>query len=74
MADGRALAVPHRDFIMVVPSGRNLVVACPDGTVDIIDLLLVTDIELKSSTNGRSKRRKRERSYSSFQLGVAAGI
>lgn len=62
MADGRELDVPHRDFIMVVPTGRTLVVACPDGTVDIIDLLLVTDVVIKSTGNGRPKRRKRERS------------
>jgi hypothetical protein len=47
---------------MVVPTGRTLVVACPDGTVDIVGLLLVTDIGLKSNGNGRQKRRKRERS------------
>ncbi len=60
LADGREVNVPHRDFIMVVPTGRTLVVTCPDGTVDIIDLLLVTDIELATGRNGRGKRRKRD--------------
>jgi hypothetical protein len=62
LADGREVPVPHRDFFMMVPSGRTLIVALPDDTVDIIDLLLVTDIELKARTNGRPKRSKRERS------------
>jgi hypothetical protein len=56
LADGREVPVLHRDFIMAVPSGRTLFVAQPDDTVNIIDLLLVTDVELKP--NGSGKRRK----------------
>jgi hypothetical protein len=33
-------------------------VAQPDDTVNIIDLLLVTDLELKPATNGAGRRRK----------------
>ena len=32
---------------MAVPSGRTIFVVQPDDTTNIIDLLLVTDIELK---------------------------
>lgn len=56
LADGRAIPVHHRDFIMAVPSGRTVFVAQPDDTVNIIDLLLVTDVELKGR-NGARKRR-----------------
>lgn len=56
LADGRQVPVLHRDFIMAVPSGRTLIIAQPDDTLNIIDLLLVTDIELKP--NGSGKRRK----------------
>jgi hypothetical protein len=56
LADGRAVPVYHRDFIMAVPSGRTIFVAQPDDTVNIIDLLLVTDAELKGR-NGAKKRR-----------------
>ena len=56
LADGREVPVLHRDFIMAVPSGRTLFVAQPDDTVNIIDLLLVTDVELRP--NGSRKRRK----------------
>ena len=58
LADGRQVPVHHRDFIMAVPSGRTLVVCQPDDTVNIIDLLLVTDLELKPTPNGTGKRRK----------------
>ena len=58
LADGRAVPVHHREFIMPVPSGRTVVVAQPDDTVDIIDLLLVTDLELKPAANGSGRRRK----------------
>ena len=58
LADGRHVPVLHREFIMAVPSGRTLVVCQPDDTVNIIDLLLVTDLELKPTPNGTGKRRK----------------
>ena len=58
LADGREVPVLHRDFVMAVPSGRTLVVCQPDDTLNIIDLLLVTDVELKPVRNGSGKRRK----------------
>lgn len=60
LAGGREVPVAHRDFIMTVPNGRILAVALPDNTVDIIDLLLVSDVVIGSSgTNGNGKRKKR---------------
>jgi hypothetical protein len=58
LADGRSVPVHHREFIMSVPSGRTIFVAQPDDTVNIIDLLLVTDLEMKPATNGSRKKRK----------------
>jgi hypothetical protein len=58
MADGRQVPVVHREFIMAAPSGRTVIVYQPDDTVNIIDLLLVTDLELKPSTNGSRRRRR----------------
>jgi hypothetical protein len=46
LADGREVPVVHREFIMSVPSGRTVVVCQPDDTLNIVDLLLVTDIEI----------------------------
>ena len=58
LADGRQIPVLHREFIMAIPVGRTVVVAQPDGTMNIIDLLLVTDAEIKPNANGTRKRRK----------------
>jgi hypothetical protein len=57
LADGRAIPVHHREFIMAVPSGRTVVICQPDDTLNVIDLLLVTDLELKPAGNGRRKRK-----------------
>jgi hypothetical protein len=54
LADGRGIPVLHREFMISVPGGRTVVVQQPDETVNIIDLLLVTDLEFKPvPTNGQ---------------------
>jgi hypothetical protein len=58
LADGRAVPVNHLEFIMTVPSGRTVFVAQPDDTVNIIDLLLVSDLELKPASDGSGRRRR----------------
>jgi hypothetical protein len=58
LADGRVIPVNHREFFMTVPSGRTVVVAQPDDTLNIIDRLLVTDLEIKPAANGAGKRRR----------------
>ena len=58
LADGREVPVSSREFIMAVPSGRTVVVCQPDDTLNIIDLLLVTDLERRPSSNGSRKRRR----------------
>ncbi len=54
LADGRDIPVLSREFIATAPSGRTIVVFQPDDRMHIVDLLLVTDLELKP--NGRKKR------------------
>ncbi|HUG89866.1 MAG TPA: hypothetical protein VML55_03470 [Planctomycetaceae bacterium] len=46
------------EFMLTVPSGRTIVVCQPDDTLNIFDLLLVTDLEVKPAANGRGKRRR----------------
>jgi hypothetical protein len=58
LADGREIPVQHREFFMTVPTGRTIVVAQPDDTLSIVDLLLVTDLENKPAANGSGRRRK----------------
>jgi hypothetical protein len=57
LADGREVPVLHREFMMTVPSGRTMIVCQPDDTVNIIDLLLITDLEFKPHANGARKRK-----------------
>lgn len=58
LADGREVPVDHREFMMAAPSGRTISVYQPDDTLNVIDLLLVTDLEVKPTLNGSKKRRK----------------
>ena len=46
LADGRQLEVPHREFLSHSPSGRTVIVYHLDDTFSVIDLLLVTEIEV----------------------------
>jgi len=58
LADGRAIPVRQREFIMTAPSGRTIVVCQPDDTVTIIDLLLISDLEFKPAANGSARKRR----------------
>jgi hypothetical protein len=57
LADGRNISVNHRDFLMPSPSGRTIIVYQPDDSFNVIDLLLVTDLEVP---NGKSRRSKKQ--------------
>ena len=57
LAVGRAIPVRHRDFLMTSPSGRTVIVYQPDDSFDIVDVMLITSLRVKS-TNGRSKRKR----------------
>ncbi|OYW24368.1 MAG: hypothetical protein B7Z55_02400 [Planctomycetales bacterium 12-60-4] len=43
LADGREIPVLHREFLLTVPNGRTVVICQPDSTMNIVDLLLVTE-------------------------------
>lgn len=45
LADGRALAVDHPDFIARSPTGRTATVYGKDDAAEIVDLYLVTSLE-----------------------------
>jgi hypothetical protein len=59
LADGREVPVLSPEFIMAVPTGRIVIVCQPDGRVNMIDLLLVTDFEFRPLENGHAKRRRK---------------
>ena len=51
LPDGRAVAVEHPDFVAFAPSGRLISVYHADDSESIIDVMLVSDITLR--TKGR---------------------
>jgi hypothetical protein len=51
LADGRALAVKHREFLAISPTGATAVLYQPDGSFNLVDVRLVADLEV--STNGK---------------------
>ena len=55
LADGRKIAVPHREVVALSPTGRTLTVYDPEGVAHILDLLLVTELEIPPSRPARRK-------------------
>jgi len=49
MADGRVFDVKHPDFVAQTPSGRTVIVVQPDDSYSILDLLLMSELEVKSN-------------------------
>jgi hypothetical protein len=56
LADGRSLGIDHPEFLMPSRTGRTIVVSKPNDTFEIVDLLLVTSLEV---LNGQTRSRKR---------------
>ena len=46
LADGRSFEVRHPELVLITPGGRTVVLAVSDDAVTIIDLLLVTSIDI----------------------------
>ena len=58
LADGRSLPVEHPEFLSQSPTGRTIAVALADGSHQIVDLLLVTSLEVRPNGARRTKRRR----------------
>ena len=56
LADGREIAVAHREWLASAPSGRTVIAFNPDDSFNIVDLLLVTDLEVKNGSNTKSSK------------------
>jgi hypothetical protein len=55
LADGRTLPVPHRDIVSQSPGGRTIIVYQPNEAFSVVDLYLVTELEVHGpadSSNG----------------------
>jgi hypothetical protein len=57
LADGRQVRVEHPELMALSPTGRSAVVYGKDGAFEIIDVMLVTSLQV---TNGEAKRRRRK--------------
>ena len=60
MADGRKLNVIHNEFMAFFPSGRAVMLTHPDDRFTLIDLLMVTavDVDPKYRTRRAKAARK----------------
>ena len=55
LADGRNVLVSHPEWMSFSPSGRSIVVHGQDDSFKMIDTVLITELEVKSS---KQKKRK----------------
>jgi hypothetical protein len=57
VADGRSFRVPHREFLSLSPGGRTLFVFHDEEAFSILDLLLVTELEVRNGAAAQRRRR-----------------
>jgi hypothetical protein len=58
-ADGRIFPIPHNEFLAFHPEGDTLVAYQSHGGLSILDLALITELELlpaNGKSNGRAKK------------------
>jgi len=48
-ADGRKIEVPHSDFAAVSRDGRTFVLTTPQGSLDLINISLITALEMSEA-------------------------
>jgi hypothetical protein len=54
MADGRNFTISHPDFLSMSPTGRTVVVYHPDESFSVVDLLLMTELEMSPASGRRA--------------------
>jgi hypothetical protein len=60
MANGERLSVPHEDFIWIMPNGRVVQVALPNGASRWVNLQLVAGLEKPlPGVDGRKRKPNR---------------
>jgi hypothetical protein len=55
-AGGRQYEIRHPELLAIIPPGRTIVVACDDGTAELLDLLLVESLHYSNGGKGRTRR------------------
>jgi hypothetical protein len=56
LADGGRIPVKHEDFVALNPSGREIIVFLPDGSHQLIDVLMITRLEIKAANGVHRKK------------------
>ena len=46
VADQRSYTIPHPDFVAIGPNNRTLIVFHDDGGASLLDMLMITGIDL----------------------------
>jgi hypothetical protein len=46
LAGGKTFDIPHRDFVAPAPSGRKAIVYQADDTYSVVDVYLITELEI----------------------------
>ena len=55
VADGRALTIPHRDFVSMHPTGRTVIVYGTNEDLHILDVMLITGLQWASNFGAELK-------------------
>ena len=55
LADGRSIRVSHNQQMSMSPSGRTCIVYRHDDSFEIVDLLLVTTLEVHAGPSGNGQ-------------------
>ena len=58
MGDGRSVPVEHPEMLAITPPGRTIGVGLADGTIETIDLLLVTSLKPRPTDGARRGRQR----------------
>ena len=61
LADGRSVPVVHPEWMTISPTGRIVTVFEPDDSLRIIDLILVTALEVGKPLQRKTPLRRRPR-------------
>jgi hypothetical protein len=51
LGDGRTFIVPHRDFVSQSPGGRTIIIYVSGESFSVVDLFLVTELEIQAPTD-----------------------
>ena len=53
VADGGRIPVKHEDFVALDPAGREMLVYQPDSTYQIVDVMLITRLQVLPKNGSR---------------------